>query len=129
MIRVIRGKIPKGWTYPVKASVLEGAVAKAGLLTPVSLFLHHSAFWANWPLFTANFYLAGALVKNEQEEFWLRCCSVAAADGPAISMFIEAEVIPAFAFWAAEIVALPNNATRRRSSGLEWNWPHSEQAK
>jgi hypothetical protein len=43
MVRVVRNKLPKGWAYPLKASALDGAIAKAGVETPVTLFLHHGS--------------------------------------------------------------------------------------
>jgi hypothetical protein len=122
MVRVVRNKLPKGWAYPLKASALDGAIAKAGVETPVTLFLRHGSFWATRPLFTANFFLIGALVKNEEEQFWVGCRSVAAVDSIAARAFIEADAIPAFATWAAELEALPANSTRRKTSEIVRDW-------
>ncbi|WP_034159532.1 hypothetical protein [Sphingomonas sp. ERG5] len=122
MLKVRRDKLPKGWAYPLKASILDQAVSDAGIFTSVTLFLHHGAFWAKRPLFHANFYLVGALVKNEEEEFWIGCRSVAAADCSEARSFIEAEAIPAFTKWAAELEVLPANSTRRKSHGITRDW-------
>ena len=122
MIKVVKSKLSKGWCYPLKASILQQAIVDAGIKTAVTLFLHHGAFWAKRPLFDADFYLAGALVKNEEEAFWVGCRSVAAEDCALARAYIEAEAIPAFVKWAAELEALPFNSTRRKSHGLVRDW-------
>lgn len=122
MIEVLRNKIPKGRAYPLKASVVERAIAVVQLRTSVTLFLHHGAFWEERPLFSANFYLIGDLVKNDTEQFWISCRSVDAADCQAARTYLEAEAVPAFAKWAAQLEALPHNSTSRRSHGRTWDW-------
>jgi len=123
MIKVLRDKLPKGWAYPLKASVLDEAIAQAGIGTPVTLFLHHGAFWSGSPLFTANFYLAGSGVLNEEEVFWVSCRSVVASDCRAARTYVDAEAIPEFVAWAAELERLPMNSTRRMTQGIVRDLP------
>ena len=89
MVRVIRNKLQKGWTYPLKATALERAIADMGIATSVVLFFHHGSFWATRPLFTASFHLVGELLRNEHEQFQVSCRSVAAADSLAARAFIK----------------------------------------
>ena len=125
MIEVIRDKLPKGRAYPIKATVVERAIAEVGVRTSVRLFLHHGTFWDSRPLFSASFYLAGSLVKNDDEQFWLGCRSVDVAHCVSARTFLEAEAIPAFAKWAAELERLPYTSTRRRTQETIWDWHRS----
>jgi len=123
MLSVMRNKLSAGSSYPLKASVLEQAIVDRGIKTATTLFLHHGAFWAKRPLFYAKFYLVGALVKNETEEFWVSCRSVAADDNVRARNFIEDDAIPAFVKWAADLEALPLNSTRRVTQEIVRDWP------
>ena len=118
-----RDKLSKGWSYPLKASVLERVILDSGIQTPVTLFLHHGSFWAERPLFSASFYLAGSLVTNTDEAFWVSCRSVAAADVARAREFVEGEALPAFAKWAAQLEALPLNSTFRKTDRIVKDLP------
>ena len=112
-MRIVRHKLPQGWCYPLKASVLERVIGQAGLRTPVTLFLHHSAFWAERPLFHADFHLAGAVL-NAEELFWVGCRSVKASDCIVARSFVEGEILPIFADWAVGLEKLDSSSTVRR---------------
>ena len=74
-------------------------------------------------MFSAGFYLAGALVKNEDEEFWVGCRSVPADDCTLVRSYVEGTVIPEFVDWATKLEALPINATNRKTQHMTRDWP------
>jgi hypothetical protein len=117
----MRDKLPKDLAFPLKTSILEAALVKAGVVTDVSLSLRHGSFWSTRPLISASFMPVGA-VANSKEVFWITCRSVAASECSEARAYVDTIAIPAFAQWAATLEALPFNSTRRKSQQKIWDW-------
>ena len=115
-------KLPKGRSYPLKPSVLEAAVAEAGIRLPVELARIDSSKEA---AFRATYNPSGSFPKGEL--FDLSCQSVPSERAVEVRAALEAEVIPQFVEWAKRIEALDTHSPiRREHQHFKWAYPNDE---
>ena len=110
----------KGRSYPLRPSVLEAAIADAGIVTPVELARTGSS---NQPAFRAIYSPPGSFPKGEL--FALTCRSVPSECAKDVRTALEAEAIPQFIEWAKRIAALDaNSPVRREHQHFVWAYPN-----
>lgn len=115
-------KPPKGRSYPVRPSVLEAAIADAGIMLPVELARIDSSEEA---ALTAGYSPPGSFPKGEL--FQLTCPSVPSERATAVRVALEAEAIPQFVEWAKGIEALDHHSPVRREHQLfRWAYPDAK---
>jgi hypothetical protein len=115
-------KPPKGRSYPVRPSVLEAAVADAGITLPVELARIDSSKEA---AFTGSYAPRGSFPKGEL--FELTCQSVPSERALAVRSALEAEAIPRFIEWAKGIEALDyHSPVRREHQHFKWAYPDAK---
>lgn len=102
-------KLPKGRSYPVKASVLAAVVEASGVALPVEL--------TNWDRFDHAFqadFMPQGWPGREQETIWVHCRAVPSHRAAEARQAIEHEAIPKFIEWVRRIDALDASSTIRR---------------
>ena len=123
MLAISKDKTQRGWSYPLKATVLDIAVRDAKLEVAVALQFNHGAFWSKRPLFSAGYYPSGSRHYNPEATFIVSCRSVRAEEYALAKHMVEATIIPQFIEWATELAALPVNSSRLtvKDRNREWN--------
>lgn len=115
-------KPPKGRSYPVRPSVLEAAIADAGITLPVELARIDSS---NEAAFTAGYAPLGSFPKGEL--FKLTCRTVPSDRAMKVRAAFEAEAIPLFVEWAKGIEALDRHSpVRREHQHFKWVYPDTK---
>jgi hypothetical protein len=113
---------PKGRSYPVRPSVLEAAIADAGISLPVELARIDSS---NEAAFMASYAPPGSFPKGEL--FQLACRSVPSERAKEVRAAFEAEAIPQFVEWAKGIEALDyHSPVRREHQHFKWVYPDAK---
>lgn len=122
-VKIHKDKLSKGRCYPLRSSVLEAAIKRAGVKSAVTLFHHNGAFWDQRPLFQATFYPPGQMVDNEEELLWVACRTVSANACELARDYVEQEIIPSLIAWVLRIEALPvDSPIRREKQEFERDW-------
>jgi len=101
-------KLPKGQSYPLRPSILESALADAGL----SIDTHLIRSPGN--LFDAHFWTPNENVPYER--LYVRFGSVPSPDLASTRNRVETEALPSLLRWIKGILALPSNSPIRRES-------------
>ena len=105
----LKSRLPKGRSYPLKASVLEAAILGAGLTLPVELTRRDDRNWE--AALVATFIPQDPW--HEGEHIWVRCRAVASEQAAAVRALLEGEAIPRFIKWAKQIEALDARSPQR----------------
>ena len=114
-------KPPKGRSYPVRPSVLEAAIADAGITLSVELARIDSSKEA---ALTASYSPPGSFPKGER--FELTCHSVPSERVAEVRSALEADGIPQFVEWGKRIEALDfRSPVRREHQHFKWAYPTS----
>jgi hypothetical protein len=122
-MKIIKDKLSKGRCYPMKSSILETEIDRAGVKSVVTLFHHNSAFWDQRPLVQATFFPPGQMVDNEEELVWIGCRAVPAEVCHLAKACVEQEIIPDLIAWVTGIEALPTDSpVRREKQEFERDW-------
>ena len=112
-----KDKLPKGLVYPLKTSMLESALAEAGITTYVHLLYNRQSPH----LLEAFYWLPNANVPHDR--FYIRTSAVEIQQVSTLRQQLETSVIPEFVDWASELLSLPENSPKlhegnRRCWGL-----------
>lgn len=123
MLTIRKDKIQRGWSYPLKATVLDMAVRHAKLQVAIALQFNHGAFWSKRPLFSAGYYPSGTRHYNQEATYLVSCRSVRAEEYALAKDMVEITIIPQFIEWAAALEALPANSSKLtvKDRHREWN--------
>lgn len=106
----------------MRPSVLEAAIAGAGIKLPVELARVDSSKEA---AFIASYSPPGSFPKGEL--FQLTCRSVASESALEVRSALEAEAIPQFVEWAKRIEALDyHSPVRREHQHFKWAYPEAK---
>jgi hypothetical protein len=116
-------RLPKGRSYPLKPTMLAGAIDAAGLNLPLKL--------TRWDRFesglTARFYPDGAWAGEDGEMIWVCCRAVPSDHASAIRAAILGVGIPRLIDWAKAIEALDVRSTvRREQQAFVYPYPDPE---
>ena len=115
-------KPPKGRSYPVRPSVLEAAIAEAGITLPVELARIDTSKEA---AFSASYAPSDSFPMGEV--FLLTCRSVPSERALDVRSALEAEAIPQFVEWAKRIEALDfHSPIRRERQHFKWAYPDAK---
>ena len=121
-MRSWKKKPPKGRSYPVRPSILEAAIAGAGIKLPVELARIDSS---NEGAFNASYAPPGSFPKGEL--FEVTCQSVPSERALELRSALEAEAIPQFVEWAKGIEALDGHSPiRREHQHFKWTYPDAK---
>ena len=123
MLTIRKDKTQRGWSYPLKATVLDMAVRHAKLRVAVALQFNHGAFWSKRPLLSAGYYPSGTRHYNPEATYIVSCRSVRAEEYAIAKNMVETSIIPQFIEWATELEALPAKSSRLtvKDRNREWN--------
>ncbi|WP_394653345.1 hypothetical protein [uncultured Sphingomonas sp.] len=116
LMNTFKEPLPSGWSYALKPSVLERALAEAGASSKVSLHQRFKIWVADPPAFSATFYPRGWLHFYEVDTFSVTSAAVRSDEKPNAIAFAHGVFVPALVEWIASIERLPVNSTFRRES-------------
>ena len=111
---IFKDKLPPGWTYALKPSWVESAIAEAGIRLPVSLYQCHKLWGAKAPAFSAEFYPRGSLMGKDNGRFAVTSAAIPSSQRETRQDFAERVFLPALIGWMTSIEALPEDSTVRR---------------
>jgi hypothetical protein len=106
--------LPAGWSYALKPSRLEEAIAEAGIQLPVTLHQWHKRWAANAPAFSATFYPRGSYLGGEHGCFSVTSCAVPSSQRQAIQVFAERIFLPELVAWIMSVEELSEDSTLKR---------------
>jgi hypothetical protein len=111
---IFKDKLPAGWAYILKPSLLEGAIADAEMHLPVSLYQSHKIWGANAPALSAKFHPLGSYMSIEKDHFTVTSGAIPSSQCEVQLRFAERVFLPALIEWMTSIEALPVDSTVRR---------------
>ena len=111
---IFKDKLPAGWAYALKPSVLEGAIVAAGMSLPVSLYQFHKIWAADAPALSARFYPSGSYVGADNGRFSVTSGAIPSGERQVHQDFAERIFLPALIEWMTSLEALPQDSTVRR---------------
>lgn len=116
-MRIENKKLPKGLSFPLRASALEAALSALGIAADAHLSQGGGA-----KLFECFFWPPNPNVPHER--LYIRTAAVSEASANAARKFIENSVIPEFSAWLQGILDLtPNSTVRREEQYFERSLP------
>lgn len=102
-----KAKLPKGMSYPLQSSLLDGTLRAQGITVDTHLVQGGTIM-----LFECFFWPANQNVGHER--LYIRTSAVPSAKVHEARLFIESSVVPELVAWLQDILALAPNATVRR---------------
>jgi hypothetical protein len=113
-VNIYKERLPVGWSYALKPSLLEHAITHAEIQLPVSLHQRHKVWETNTPILSAMFYPHGSYMGGENGRFSVTSCAIQSSEREFLQDFAERTFLPAFVAWIMSIEALPQNSTIMR---------------
>ncbi len=98
-------KLPKGFSYPLKTSMLEAALAENRITTETHLIYSISKMF-----FDAHYWLPNENVDHYR--FYVRVGHVSSTERKKAQAYMKNKVIPNFIAWAKELTQLPISSTK-----------------
>lgn len=111
---IFRDRLPAGWAYVLKPSLLESAVTDAGVRLPVALHQWHKVWAADAPALRANFHPRVSQLGKEEGRFSITSAAIPSDQRGIHQDFAERVFLPALVQWMVLIEALSNDSTVRR---------------
>lgn len=119
---IFKDKLPAGWAYLLKPSLLEGAIANAEMHLPVSLYQWYKIWAADAPALSAKFYPRGSHMGKESGRFTVTSGAISSIQREVHQDFAERVFVPALIEWMTSIEALPMDSTvRREEQSFAWD--------
>ena len=97
-------KLPKGFTYPLKSSLVESTLKKVGIELPVTLYYESDA-----ELLVATYYFPRTW--EDYEKIVLFSGSVSSRNSEEARQHLENNVLPEFTSWISGFHNLPENSS------------------
>ena len=114
-MRTEKSRLPKGYTFPLKPSFLEAALANAHVEIDTHLIR------SSEDLFDASFWPPNHDVPHER--LYVRAGFVPSRDGPDARRWVESVMIPKLIDWISGILAQHENSPiRREKQGVAFSW-------
>lgn len=113
-LQICKERLPRGWGYALKPSLLEEAMASAGIRLTVSLRQCHKAWAVKQPALCAKFYPSGSFLGGEVGSVGVWSYAVPSNQLLTAQKFAEFTFIPAWVSWVLSIEELPESSTVRR---------------
>ncbi len=116
-MEITKHKLPRGFTYPLKSSLLQAACEDIGIELPITLryrpdanlFVGHYFFPATWQDYECINILSGAV--NSHKSLYAR-------------EHMSKSVIPGFIAWVDELIKLPENSSKFTGHHFaRWTYP------
>lgn len=111
---IFKDQLPAGWSFGLKPSKLESAVANAGLQLPVVLHQWHKVCSIDAPALSAMFYPRGSHLGRDDGCFSVSSCAVPSDQRAALSEYAEGVFLPQLIAWMVFVEELPNNTPVKR---------------
>jgi len=111
-IRVSKPRLPKSLAYPLKTSVLEGALRDAGLTCDLQL-----VYWtqqAGRSVLEAHYWLPNERISHDR--VYVRAGSLPAEARSAAAGVLLRDGLPSFVAWLSRIIALPVDSPLRNQN-------------
>jgi len=106
-MHIEKKKLPKGLSYPLRASAVEAALSGLAIAADA-----HLIQGSGGKLFECFFWPPNQNVPYER--LYIRTAAVPEASANEARLFVEKSVIPEFSAWLKGILALAPNSTIRR---------------
>ena len=113
-VDIYKDRVPAGWCYALRPSLLEEAIAKKGILLPVALHQNHKSWSHDAPALSCRFYPQGSFMGGEAGKFSVTFCAIPAEQRKLAQSFADGVFLPALMSWMALVEALPKNSTIKR---------------
>jgi hypothetical protein len=113
-VNIFKDKLPAGWAYALKPSLLEDAIAEAGLRLRVSLHQNYKVWEADAPALSAKFYPSGSYLGGENGAFSVRSAAIPSSECEVQRDFAERVFLPALVTWMTSLEVLPPGSTVAR---------------
>ena len=104
-MEITKHKLPKGFTYPLKSSLLQAACEDNGIELPITLRYHPDA-----NLFVADYFFPSTW--QDYERISILSGSVISHDSLDAREHMSKSVIPGFIDWVDELINLPENSSK-----------------
>lgn len=111
---IFKDKLPAGWAYALKPSLLEAAITDAGMRLPVSLYQRYKVWAADAPTLSAKFYPPGSYMGKDNGRFSVTSAAIESDERNVQLDFAERVFIPALVKWMTSIETLPPDSTVKR---------------
>ena len=108
-MKIEKQKLPKGFSYALKTSMIERAFQENNITINTNLIYSFSEIF-----FDAHFWIPNKNV--DYYRFYIRAGHVQSGRRKEAMMFMQKTVIPEFIEWAKELVSLPENSTKLSDS-------------
>jgi hypothetical protein len=118
-VQTEKAKLPKGMSYPLRASFLINALAAANLTIDTQLINAPSRIFLD-----AHFWPPNAAVPHER--LYVRASAVLAQEASAAREYVESSVIPELIAWIQQLLSLPEQSpTRASQQYFRREWPRT----
>jgi hypothetical protein len=104
-MKIEKQKLPKGFSYALKTSMLERAFIETKITIDTHLIYSNSEIF-----FDAHYWIPNKNV--DYYRFYIRAGHVQSGRRKEAMIFMKNIVIPEFIEWAKELVSLPENSTK-----------------
>lgn len=113
-MNIYKDALPAEWSYALRPSKLEGAIANETIDLPVTLSQNYKVWKVNAPILSANFYPRGSNNGGADGSFWITSCAVPFDERATSQVFAERIFLPALLAWIKSIEALPYDSPTKR---------------
>lgn len=113
-MNIYKDALPAEWSYALKPSKLEGAIAHETIQLPVSLSQCFKVWSIDAPILSTRFYPRGSYNGGADGSFWITSCAVPSDKRAASQDFAEEVFLPALLAWIKSVEALPYESPMKR---------------
>ena len=110
---IFKDKLPSGWSYALKPSRLESAIAAGQVQSQISLYQWYKIWAVGAPAFSATFHPSGSHLGGENGRFSITSCAIPSDQRKIAEDFAEHVFLPELITWIVGIEALPQNSTKK----------------
>ncbi|WP_374527745.1 hypothetical protein [Novosphingobium sp.] len=113
---IFKDRLPAGWSYSLKPSLLDKAIEAAGVRSQISLHQCYKVWETDAPSLSARFSPSGSNEVGDGGHFSITSCAVPSDQRNDAKEFAEKVFLPALIDWITSIEELSNNSTRKWQS-------------
>lgn len=110
---IFKDKLPRGWSYPLKPSRLEGAITDSVIQSRIALYQWYKIWEVDAPALSATFYPSGSHLGGATGSFAVTSCAIPSDQRLIVQDFADTVFLPALISWIAGIEALPEDSPKK----------------
>jgi hypothetical protein len=114
-VDIYKESLPAGWSYALKPSLLESAIADAGVRLSVSVHQRYKVWATSAPALSATFHPRGSYLGRDEGCFSVTSCAIPSSEREVLQTFAAQVFIPELVDWMMSIEALPQGSTIKRA--------------